>query len=187
MVTAGQALLAARPFLARQHARSTARCAIAQILNRCGAMRDALASTRPSRARKQNAITRRAHPYIVLQAYFLVADDIMDNSITRRGHACWYRVPEVGMVAINDGILLEQLIYFILRKHLKSHRAYVPLLELFLDTTHQTAHGQLLDLITAPIGTVDLNKYTLSRCAASLPHWQTLSTSSWPCTPLCET
>ena len=68
------------------------------------------------------------------------------------------------MVAINDGILLEQLIYFILRKHLKTHRAYVPILELFLDTTHQTAHGQLLDLITAPIGTVDLNKYTLSRC-----------------------
>ena len=27
-------------------------------------------------------------------------------------------------------------------------------------TTHQTAHGQLLDITTAPIGTVDLSKYT---------------------------
>lgn len=90
----------------------------------------------------------------------------MDKSVTRRGQPCWYRVPDVGMVAINDGILLEQIIYFILEKHVKGHDAYVPILELFLKTTHQTAHGQLLDLITAPAGTVDLSKYTLDRCAS---------------------
>ena len=106
-----------------------------------------------------------------VQAYFLVADDIMDKSITRRGHPCWYRADGVGFIAINDGILLEQIIYFILRKHLRSHPAYLQLLELFLETTHQTAHGQLLDLITAPVGVPDLSKFSLerylsSRCAA---------------------
>lgn len=109
-----------------------------------------------------------------VQAYFLVADDIMDNSITRRGKPCWYREEGVGMVAINDGILLEQLAYLVIRKHLKSHAAYGDLLDLFLQTTHQTAHGQLLDLITAPIGKVDLTKYTLERCVNPLPVSRTL-------------
>lgn len=96
-----------------------------------------------------------------LQAFFLVADDIMDNSITRRGQPCWYRVPKVGLVAINDGIVLESCIYRILQKHFRGTPYYTQLMELFHETTHQTSHGQLLDLITAPIGTVDLKRYTI--------------------------
>jgi len=35
-------------------------------------------------------------------------------------------------------------------------------LTLLLQTTHQTAHGQLLDLTTAPPGTTDLSKFTVN-------------------------
>ncbi|GIL95920.1 hypothetical protein Vretimale_1834 [Volvox reticuliferus] len=95
-----------------------------------------------------------------LQAFFLVADDIMDGSITRRGQPCWYKVPKVGMIACNDYILLDCCIYRVLRKHFRGHTAYAHLMELFHEVTFQTSHGQLLDLTTAPIGSVDLSKYT---------------------------
>ncbi|KAG1667866.1 hypothetical protein FOA52_011054 [Chlamydomonas sp. UWO 241] len=97
-----------------------------------------------------------------LQAFFLVADDIMDGSITRRGQPCWYKQPKVGLLACNDYILLEAHIYRFIKKHFSGHVAYGQILELFHDVTFQTAHGQLLDVTTAPIGTVDLTKYTLA-------------------------
>lgn len=99
-----------------------------------------------------------------LQAYFLVADDIMDHSITRRGQPCWYKQPDIGLVAINDGILLESCIYRILKMHLNEKMdTYVQLMDLLHEVTHLTAHGQLLDTTTAPIGTVDLTRYTMHR------------------------
>lgn len=52
-----------------------------------------------------------------LQAMFLVMDDIMDASETRRGQECWYKLPDVQLNAINDGLLLEAHIYVILKKY----------------------------------------------------------------------
>ncbi|KAF7330873.1 Fructose-bisphosphate aldolase [Mycena venus] len=99
----------------------------------------------------------------LMQAFFLVSDDIMDTSITRRGQPCWYRAPGIGMIAINDAIMLEGAIYFLLKKHFRSSPYYVDLLELFHDTTYQTEMGQLIDLITAPEDHVDLNKFSLDK------------------------
>ncbi|KAF7840492.1 farnesyl pyrophosphate synthase 1 [Senna tora] len=98
-----------------------------------------------------------------LQAYFLVLDDIMDNSHTRRGQPCWFRVPKVGMIAVNDGILLRNHISRILKKHFRGKPYYVDLLDLFNEVVEfQTASGQMIDLITTLEGEKDLSKYTLS-------------------------
>nr|ACN63187.1 farnesyl diphosphate synthase [Euphorbia pekinensis] len=97
-----------------------------------------------------------------LQAYFLVLDDIMDGSHTRRGQPCWFRLPKVGMIAANDGIMLRNHIPRILKKHFRGKPYYVDLLDLFNEVEFQTASGQMIDLITTLEGEKDLNKYTLS-------------------------
>lgn len=98
-----------------------------------------------------------------LQAFFLVSDDIMDSSITRRGQPCWYRQPSIGMIAINDAFMLESAIYHLIKVHFRSESFYVDLVDLFHETTYQTEMGQLIDLITAPEDKVDLNKFSLER------------------------
>ncbi|KAK1397154.1 Farnesyl diphosphate synthase [Heracleum sosnowskyi] len=96
-----------------------------------------------------------------LQAYFLVLDDIMDGSHTRRGQPCWFRVPKVGMIAVNDGILLRNHIPRILKNHFRQKPYYVDLLDLFNEVEFQTACGQMIDLITTLVGEKDLSKYSL--------------------------
>ncbi|KAJ6656908.1 hypothetical protein lerEdw1_002909 [Lerista edwardsae] len=102
----------------------------------------------------------------LLQAFFLVADDIMDYSVTRRGHPCWYKKEGIGLDAVNDSFLIESSIYRLLRRHCRGQPYYLNLLELFLQTSYQTELGQALDLITAPSSQVDLNRFTEQRYKA---------------------
>lgn len=99
----------------------------------------------------------------LLQAFFLVSDDIMDSSHTRRGQPCWFRVPEVGMIAINDAFMLESSIYVLLKRHFRDHPAYIDFVELFHETALQTEIGQTCDLLTAPEDAVDLNNFSMDK------------------------
>lgn len=99
----------------------------------------------------------------LLQAYFLVADDMTDQSKTRRGQPCWYLKPGVGNIAINDSFMLEGAIYMLLKKHFREDPYYVDLLDLFHEVTFQTELGQLLDLVTADEEHVDLSKFSLEK------------------------
>ncbi|KAK3679736.1 Farnesyl pyrophosphate synthetase [Recurvomyces mirabilis] len=99
----------------------------------------------------------------LLQAFFLVSDDIMDSSKTRRGQPCWYLAPQVGMIAINDAFMLESGIYTLLKKYFRQEKYYVDLLELFHEVTFQTELGQLCDLLTAPEDHVDLDNFSMEK------------------------
>jgi len=84
----------------------------------------------------------------MLQAFFLMADDIMDHSETRRGRLCWYTVNDVGSGALNDAILVEGAIYVLLKKYFREKDYYVDLLDIMHDVTYKTIYGQSLDTRT---------------------------------------
>ncbi|XP_011501796.1 PREDICTED: farnesyl pyrophosphate synthase [Ceratosolen solmsi marchali] len=88
----------------------------------------------------------------MFQAYYLVLDDIMDRAPSRRGQPCWYLQNNIGMSAINDGILLEQASYQLLRLHFKGRPCYLDLIETFQQNTLKTVMGQTLDSLATNFG-----------------------------------
>jgi farnesyl diphosphate synthase len=100
-----------------------------------------------------------------LQACFLVADDIMDQSETRRGQPCWYKKPTVQYDAVNDSLILESFVFFLVKHFFGSNMAqYCALNDLYREVSLQTQLGQMLDLCSQPQGRKDpelLKEFTL--------------------------
>jgi len=89
----------------------------------------------------------------VLQACFLVADDLMDGSLTRRSQPCWYLVPTVKMDSVNDTLILESFIYFLLKEYFGGNPAlFIQLSQLYHTVSLETQVGQMLDLLSQPQG-----------------------------------
>mmetsp|Transcript_11076 Transcript_11076/g.24406 ORF Transcript_11076/g.24406 Transcript_11076/m.24406 type:complete len:414 (-) Transcript_11076:352-1593(-) len=93
-----------------------------------------------------------------LQAWLLMGDDIMDDSHTRRGQPCWYRVDDVKMIALNDAFMVEMLTYKILKRHFSAMPYYDQLVDLMHETTFQTECGQLLDTLCMNLGLEDFTE-----------------------------
>jgi len=83
----------------------------------------------------------------ILQAVFLIADDVMDRSEMRRGRPCWYKT--VGLVSINDTYLMEQCIYKLIDEYFKEQPYLVDLYKAFHRITYITAMGQELDMLAS--------------------------------------
>ncbi|CAG2117492.1 unnamed protein product [Medioppia subpectinata] len=87
-----------------------------------------------------------------LQAFFLVVDDLIDESITRRGQPCWYKLEHVGLISCNDAILLDQENYHILKLFFSDKPYYQKLVDLMheVSCTRYTAIGQSMDMASNP-------------------------------------
>ncbi|RWS09356.1 farnesyl pyrophosphate synthase-like protein [Dinothrombium tinctorium] len=100
----------------------------------------------------------------LMQAYFLILDDIMDQSITRRGQLCWYRQDGVGLIAINDALMIETSIYYLLKLYLSEKSLHSKIVDLFLEMNRKTVFGQSLDVLSAPPGKQpNFNLFTMQR------------------------
>ena len=90
----------------------------------------------------------------LMQAFFLVADDVMDQSPMRRGKPSWYRCPGIGLQAVNDAVLLESLMFQLLRHYFHpsnpdspvDSNGWIQLSDVFRSTILKTELGQVLDL-----------------------------------------
>ena len=121
----------------------------------------------------------------------------MDASETRRGQLCWYKLPDIQLDAVNDALILESFMYFLLKKFfrwvfvasllrggvvdvmsLDSHdKSYVALLELYQEVTLQTEMGQQLDLMSQPQGRPkDINSFNMDLyvCSYVFRKWRGL-------------
>ncbi|XP_061389364.1 farnesyl pyrophosphate synthase-like [Musca vetustissima] len=78
------------------------------------------------------------HAYIlawcaeIFNIAILIFDDVLDNGEMRRGIRSWHRLESIGLNAINDAFIMEQMIYALLKKHF-SHLEYPKILQQSMD------------------------------------------------------
>jgi farnesyl diphosphate synthase len=96
----------------------------------------------------------------MLQSYLIINDDIIDGSEKRRGKECWYKLPSVGLSAINNSMMIENGLYYIIHKYFGDKDYYKEIIQLFHEVTFITAIGQLQDLKTAGSDVMTFNMET---------------------------
>eukprot|EP00796_Vickermania_ingenoplastis_P008538 gene8538-5985_t len=97
----------------------------------------------------------------LLQAHFLVEDDIMDHSEVRRGNPCWYLHPGVTtQVAINDGLILLAWATKLAHHYFSGRNEILAqILLCFHEVDMCTTMGQLYD-VTSMVDSKKLDPFT---------------------------
>jgi len=75
----------------------------------------------------------------LMQGAFLVADDLMDHSLTRRGKSCWYLNVKEKESAVNDSFYLYSCTFTLLNKYFPTN---YKLNHLFNEVFQRTVIGQ---------------------------------------------
>ncbi|EAY05887.1 Polyprenyl synthetase family protein [Trichomonas vaginalis G3] len=109
----------------------------------------------------------------ILQASFLVADDLMDKSPLRRDKPCWYCLQENKYTAVSDSYFLENVLYMIIDKYFADFPVEVVLeiKHLLHITTLRTALGQYIDMHKKE-PTIDNWTLTVTNKTAYYTIWQ---------------
>ncbi|XP_054167092.1 uncharacterized protein LOC128964501 [Oppia nitens] len=79
--------------------------------------------------------------------YFVMIDDIVDQSDTRFGKTCWHLLPDVGMIALNDCTLILSVVFKLAKHYFKGHPCYMDIVECIHETIENVSIGQSMDLM----------------------------------------
>lgn len=90
----------------------------------------------------------------------LILDDIMDGSDKRRGKECWYKKEDVGIIAVNDAMLIKNGVYYMLKKKFGDKSYYIAMVNLVHEITFITTLGQCMDLNPSKL---PVTEFTLER------------------------
>ena len=74
------------------------------------------------------------------------SDDMINDNVNRRGKQCYYCLPKVGKIAINDIFLLENCIFQILKHFCSNECYYMQVVDLFQEVIRHREVGNLVDL-----------------------------------------
>uniref|UniRef100_A0A1B0CSX3 Polyprenyl synthetase n=2 Tax=Lutzomyia longipalpis TaxID=7200 RepID=A0A1B0CSX3_LUTLO len=83
-------------------------------------------------------------------------DDIIDRSQTRCNRACWYRLEDIGLTAINDAFLLDLGKNYLIGKYFRHLDCYPDIVEIFNEISLASYIGQQTDLYCSK----DISKLT---------------------------
>ncbi|XP_012343965.1 farnesyl diphosphate synthase [Apis florea] len=81
----------------------------------------------------------------ILQAVYIVMDDIVDHTDMRRNQPTWH--VKIGLSAVNDILLMETCIYDLVKKYFKSKDCFEDILNLFSKYHKKTVQGECLDIL----------------------------------------
>uniref|UniRef100_A0A7E4VXV5 Farnesyl pyrophosphate synthase n=2 Tax=Panagrellus redivivus TaxID=6233 RepID=A0A7E4VXV5_PANRE len=95
----------------------------------------------------------------LLQATFLVIDDVMDGGETRRGKPCWHRMPEVGLTALNHALRLQNFVNISIMNAIPNHKNVGPILKTVWETIQISSDGQELDGLSASSENCTFDRY----------------------------
>ncbi|KAG6884816.1 hypothetical protein C0993_008035 [Termitomyces sp. T159_Od127] len=111
------------------------------------------------------------------KAAVLVSDEVISGS-RRRGLSCWYRDlnpsltsaagdegPPIGVVAIDEFMVLKSAIFRLLKTHFRKESYYADLVELSDYVAYKRAMGKLMDVVTTSLHTMDFVRFTFERSA----------------------
>ncbi|KAK9884174.1 hypothetical protein WA026_005129 [Henosepilachna vigintioctopunctata] len=84
----------------------------------------------------------------LMNAAYVMQDDIVDNSETRRGKPTWFKCKDVGINAVFDASLIESTCIQLLKTHFSAHKNYNKMLDAFLEMLRMTRVGFVVEAAT---------------------------------------